>query len=136
MAAPPDLDIEQALLDFQEAQEEKDKSIKIFGKSIREVPCFRDSFMTGILGGLGVGLLHFMFTSKPLKSSHVGMGSYVGITVCYWVYCRVNYARKQQEMERFKSLVSAWQRGDTEESVKAMLAEESAVIVAPKVRSS
>jgi cytochrome c oxidase assembly protein subunit 20 len=63
-------------------------------------PCYRSSLLFGIGGGIGSGLLFFLFTSKIRLASHVGVVSYAGISVAAWSYCRYQMAeadRKQRE---------------------------------------
>lgn len=82
----------------------------IKNRSFEDTPCFRRSFMYGILSGFGLGLTHFMFTSKfnsicfntfssfiPLgnvtKSTKLVVYSGTGISLVYWFYCRHDTAR-------------------------------------------
>jgi cytochrome c oxidase assembly protein subunit 20 len=36
--------------------DEERKHLNIFGRDVSEIPCFRDSFLWGIGGGVGTGL--------------------------------------------------------------------------------
>lgn len=54
------------------------------GKDVSKIPCFRNSYLYGILGGFGMGLGHFMCTSRVLRSTHFGFGSFVVISSAYW----------------------------------------------------
>lgn len=36
----------------------------IFGRDVSKIPCFRNSFLTGIYGGVGCGIASFLATSK------------------------------------------------------------------------
>ncbi|XP_063162210.1 cytochrome c oxidase assembly protein COX20, mitochondrial [Candoia aspera] len=67
---------------------------------IHKVPCARQSFLYGILGGLGVGLGHFLATSKVRRSYNLGIGGFFVTTLGCWFYCRYNNAklRFQQRM--------------------------------------
>ncbi|KAK9753425.1 Cytochrome c oxidase assembly protein COX20 [Popillia japonica] len=84
---------------------DEDKSIIIFGQDITKIPCFRNSFLYGISGGLGAGLFYFMLTSKPLMASHCGMASFTAITLVYWFQCRYNYSKTRFEMMRIQKLL-------------------------------
>lgn len=54
------------------------------GKDVKKIPCFRNSYLYGIIGGLSMGIGSFMFTSRTLKSTHIGFGSFVVISSAYW----------------------------------------------------
>ncbi|CAH1406856.1 unnamed protein product [Nezara viridula] len=95
------------------ADEEVEKKVSIFGKSIGEIPCFRDSYFYGICTGFVSGLGHFMFTSKPGLSTHVGMGAFCISTLTYWSYCRW----KHNEQIKQAALIKAFlQEGFVKES--------------------
>lgn len=55
-----------------------------FGKDVSKIPCFRNSFLYGIIGGFAMGISFFMCTSRTLKSTHFGFGSFVVISSTYW----------------------------------------------------
>ena len=71
--------------------EPDDQAVMLFGYDIRKVPCFRNTFLYGISSGVGVGLLAFMFTSKPMLASHCGFVSYLTISLGYLVQCRIRH---------------------------------------------
>uniref|UniRef100_A0A1B6E2A4 Cytochrome c oxidase assembly protein COX20, mitochondrial n=1 Tax=Clastoptera arizonana TaxID=38151 RepID=A0A1B6E2A4_9HEMI len=75
-----------------------ERSFYIFGRDVSDIPCFRNSFLYGILGGFTGGLLHFLFTSKVKKSTHVGFGTFWVGTWCYWFYCRHHYNKSEAEL--------------------------------------
>lgn len=39
----------------------------LFGRDVSKIPCFKDSFITGIYGGLGCGVASFLATSMCSK---------------------------------------------------------------------
>ena len=138
MAAAPNLDVEQALLDFEEAQEKKKSSVKLFGKSISDIPCFRESFLYGIVGGLGVGLTSFLFTSRVGRSVDYVVYSYGAITAVTWCYCRYEKSHRHLELQRFKREMrnQALVEGVTDaERLRAVQSnassEEGSVIITP-----
>lgn len=75
----------------------------LFGKDVSKIPCFRESFLNGILGGAVIGIGTFLKTSQPRRSCNNAMGSYVLITLFYWSYCRYEIYR----LTRFASFFSA-----------------------------
>ena len=58
--------------------------MKYFGKELSEIPCFRNTFLYGILTGIGSGLGFFLFTSRTKRSCDVGVGSFVVTSLAYW----------------------------------------------------
>lgn len=60
----------------------------LFGRDVSAIPCFRESFLYGIGSGVVIGLGAFMSTSKPRLATHVGVSSYIMITLSFWCYCR------------------------------------------------
>jgi len=40
--------------------------VMIFGRDVSKIPCFKESFLYGLLGGIGCGLVTFMATSLVL----------------------------------------------------------------------
>lgn len=64
------------------------QSLIIFGRDVSQIPCFRNSFLYGTLGGLGFGLAHFMLTSKVSKSANYSVYAFSMITIGYWIRCR------------------------------------------------
>lgn len=77
----------------------------IFGRDVSKVPCFRSSFLYGITGGLALGLVHFLFTSKSLKAVNFSVYSFSLITIGYWVQCRYYYATTKFEMLKLKEIM-------------------------------
>ncbi|KAB0794399.1 hypothetical protein PPYR_11238 [Photinus pyralis] len=82
-----------------------DSSIVIFGKDVSKIPCFRNSFLYGISGGLACGLLRFMFTSKPQSGANFAVGAYGVIALCYWIQCRYKFSEAKLEMQRTRYLL-------------------------------
>ncbi|XP_046389031.1 cytochrome c oxidase assembly protein COX20, mitochondrial [Ischnura elegans] len=76
-----------------------------FDRDWQSVPCFRSSLLYGIGGGIGTGLLYFMFTSKTRMASHVAVSSFCGITLTYWFYCRYDYARKKFAVSQLQPIL-------------------------------
>ncbi|XP_042301065.1 cytochrome c oxidase assembly protein COX20, mitochondrial [Sceloporus undulatus] len=82
-------------------QEEPEKSFKLLGiLDVKNVPCARESVLYGSLGGVTVGLGHFLATSRVRRSCDFGMGGFILTTLGCWIYCRYSNAklRIQQRM--------------------------------------
>lgn len=79
--------------------------IMIFGRDVTTIPCFRESFLYGIGGGVVGGLVTFMLTSKPKLGSHIGFATYLGTTLSYWMYCRINWSRQKLEADKLRELI-------------------------------
>ncbi|XP_050304556.1 cytochrome c oxidase assembly protein COX20, mitochondrial [Anthonomus grandis grandis] len=90
---------------MSENPEKPDKSLMIYGRDVSQIPCFRNSFLYGTLGGLGLGLVHFMFTSKVPKSVNYSVYSFSVITMGYWMVCRYNYSKLKFELTRTQELL-------------------------------
>ncbi|XP_012288683.1 cytochrome c oxidase protein 20 homolog [Orussus abietinus] len=75
-------------MDREIIKEADSKPLILFGRDVRRIPCFRDSFLYGISSGLGGLLTAFLFTSRGQLSCHIGMGTFVCVTLGYWTQCR------------------------------------------------
>ncbi|KAK6183672.1 hypothetical protein SNE40_011103 [Patella caerulea] len=108
-----------------EDSEEKDnsKSILFYKRNLSEVPCFRKSFMTGIMSGIGLGVGHFMATSKPQTSYHVAFGSFTLITLGVWFNCRYHWTAERIRERQFKDALRIKEVEEGSESVKLPLPE-------------
>uniref|UniRef100_A0A6P7GMF5 Cytochrome c oxidase assembly protein COX20, mitochondrial n=1 Tax=Diabrotica virgifera virgifera TaxID=50390 RepID=A0A6P7GMF5_DIAVI len=80
-------------------------SLIIFGRDVSKIPCFRNSLLYGIGGGLFCGLFRFMFTSHTLKSVNFSVYSFSFITLGYWIQCRYNYSKTKFEMMRLQEML-------------------------------
>lgn len=65
------------------------------GRDLSKIPCFRESFLSGIATGIGVGLAAFVKTSKPMISQHIGFGTFFTSTLVYYSYCRYQWSRQR-----------------------------------------
>ncbi|XP_023299268.2 cytochrome c oxidase assembly protein COX20, mitochondrial [Lucilia cuprina] len=88
-------------------EDEPKKGLTLFGRDISQIPCFRSSFLYGISGGVGIGLLTFLGTSRTTFSTHVGFGTFFCGTIAYWGWCRYQwsvhrfeYAQLEQAMRK------------------------------------
>ncbi|EPY50697.1 hypothetical protein SPOG_00761 [Schizosaccharomyces cryophilus OY26] len=61
-------------------------------------PCFKESVVTSVLCGIGVGCIHLFMKAPPSKALNWGFGTYFGMSLVSWEGC--NY-RKQLETQNF-----------------------------------
>ncbi|XP_055375625.1 cytochrome c oxidase assembly protein COX20, mitochondrial [Condylostylus longicornis] len=71
------------------------KGLIIFGRDVQQIPCFRNSFLYGISGGIGVGILTFLGTSRAKLATHVGFSTFFCSTLIYWFTCRYNWSKQR-----------------------------------------
>ncbi|XP_012537722.2 cytochrome c oxidase assembly protein COX20, mitochondrial [Monomorium pharaonis] len=86
-------------------EDDQSKAVMLFGRDIRKIPCFKQSMLNGIYGGVATGLATFMFTSRARLSTNVAMGSYMGIVVVYWCYCRYNYVMQKYALQDLQNVL-------------------------------
>ncbi|CAG0903321.1 unnamed protein product, partial [Darwinula stevensoni] len=55
----------------------------IFGRDVTQIPCFRNSFLYGIGGGIVAGLATFLLTSRIKLSFQVSNYAFFGTTLSY-----------------------------------------------------
>lgn len=78
------------------------RKLMVFGTDVSEIPCFRNSFLYGITGGIGVGIATFALTSRVRRATSFGFWSYVAITSSYWCWCRYEYSTLKFEYAKLK----------------------------------
>lgn len=78
--------------------EDEKKEVKLMGRNLSEMPCFRETFLYSIGSGMATGFLYFMMTSRIQRSAHLAFGTYGCVTLGYWVYCRYNYSVQKFNM--------------------------------------
>lgn len=98
-------DLEEQIKDRVKQMEAKQKTIMFFGTDLAKIPCFKQSFFTGILSGVGTGIGVFMFTSRPLLASHSMLGAFGAVTIAYYGVCRYQYAKETIMIENMKGLM-------------------------------
>lgn len=86
-------------------QNEGNRPVMLFGRDIRKIPCFKYSMLYGIYSGLAAGLATFMFTSRTRLSTNVAMGSYMGVAVIYWCYCRYDYVMQKYTVSEIQQIM-------------------------------
>ncbi|XP_068898691.1 cytochrome c oxidase assembly protein COX20, mitochondrial isoform X3 [Tenebrio molitor] len=77
----------------------------IFGRDVSKIPCFRNSILYGIYSGLGLGLAHFMFKSRPMAACNFAVYSFSGVTLIYWIQCRYKYSQMKFQMLQMQELL-------------------------------
>nr|CAH7747309.1 unnamed protein product [Callosobruchus chinensis] len=82
-----------------------DMSLVIYGRDISKIPCFRNSLLYGIGGGIALGLARFMLTSQPVKSTNFAVYSFSLVTMAYWIQCRYTYSKNKFEMMQLQELM-------------------------------
>ncbi|CAG9785632.1 unnamed protein product [Diatraea saccharalis] len=80
---------------LEEDSEDEKKGLVIFGRDVSKIPCFRESFLYGVSSGVGVGLIAFLKTSKPMLAQHIGFGTFSLSTLMYWSYCRYQWSKQK-----------------------------------------
>lgn len=98
-------------------EDDQSKAVMLFGRDIRKIPCFKQSMLSGIYGGVAAGLATFMFTSRIRLSTNVALGSYMGVVVAYWCYCRYNYVMQKYAMQDLQNILRQTSAGDVAEVV-------------------
>jgi cytochrome c oxidase assembly protein subunit 20 len=108
----------------QLAEQEKDleRKLVVFGEDLGSIPCFRNSFLYGITGGIGLGIGHFALSSKVRNATKFGFYSYVAITLSYWCACRYNYAVTKFQYTQIKYAMqqNAMKEGTAEDMSKVL----------------
>lgn len=105
------------------------QSLFLFGTDVSMIPCFRSSFLYGISGGIFGGLLTFLRTSRPLLSSHYGMGTFCVTTLGYWTWCRYEWSKKSLDVQILQSALqkqAAYEGTGLEEEIDAKAGLKSA----------
>ncbi|XP_033641263.1 cytochrome c oxidase assembly protein COX20, mitochondrial-like [Asterias rubens] len=70
----------------------------------KSVPCSRNAFMFGILGGFGAGLTNFLLTSRVKRSADIGVAAFTLTTLVTFGYCRYNRAKLRLIQRRYEEL--------------------------------
>ncbi|XP_072762462.1 cytochrome c oxidase assembly protein COX20, mitochondrial-like [Anoplolepis gracilipes] len=81
------------------------KAVMLFGRDIRKIPCFKSSMLYGIYSGFATGLATFMFTSRIKLSTNMALGSYMGVSVVYWCYCRYDHVMQKYAVNDIQNMI-------------------------------
>ncbi|KAM0729095.1 Cytochrome c oxidase assembly protein COX20, mitochondrial [Formica fusca] len=104
-------------------ENDRSKAVMLFGRDISKIPCFKMSMLYGIYGGFATGLATFMFTSRVKLSTNMTLGSYMGISVVYWCFCRYDHVMQKYAMDDIKHLLRQ-KSISTEEEVNEAFQEQ------------
>jgi len=64
------------------------------GKSLKEIPCFRSTFLTSIPSGIFTGLAAYLATSRVKLAANIAMGTYLAVSAGYFTNCRIEFNKK------------------------------------------
>lgn len=85
-------------MNIDNLDEDESKAVMLFGRDIRKIPCFKNSMLYGIYSGFASGLATFMFTSRAPLSTSMALGSFMGVSVVYWCFCRYEHVMQKYEL--------------------------------------
>ncbi|KAH9065455.1 hypothetical protein EDB87DRAFT_1595954 [Lactarius vividus] len=84
---------------------------------IGEIPCARNSLLSGIASGVGVGVIRGL-SVRPFAASNWAMGTFMLVSLGTWTICQRNIQeerrRVQTIVEQLPTRVIAKSSGDTE----------------------
>ncbi|XP_055540006.1 cytochrome c oxidase assembly protein COX20, mitochondrial [Wyeomyia smithii] len=82
-----------------------ERRVMLFGRDLSQIPCFRSSFLYGISIGMATSFAAFMRTSRPQLSTHIGFGTFMGTTLCYWFTCRYKWSKQETDVALLQKLM-------------------------------
>jgi len=88
---------------MDDSEENAAPTVPLFGKKVTDIPCFRDSFLYGLLGGFGSGVAFFLFTSRVKRAADIAVGTFVTVTGCYWMNCRYKWSKDRFMYQQLKA---------------------------------
>ncbi|KAL6260960.1 cytochrome c oxidase assembly protein COX20, mitochondrial [Pogonomyrmex barbatus] len=97
-------------------EDDPSKAVMLFGRDIRKIPCFKQSMLYGIYGGIAAGLATFMFTSRGKLATTVALGCQWSVTLTYWCACRYNYVMQKYELNDVKNILQGSSIASVEDS--------------------
>lgn len=57
-------------------------------ENVLKMPCARKSLFYGLMGGLSLGIVRFYVTKQAVTALNWGVGSFGGISLLNWEWCR------------------------------------------------
>jgi len=64
-----------------------------------EIPCARNSLMSGIASGVGVGVIRIM-SAGVLVGSHWAVGTFMLVSLGTWTVCQRNIEAERRQLQR------------------------------------
>lgn len=71
------------------------RSLRIYGREVSEVPCLRTSLLSGIGGGFVGGFVYFMVTSRVKRATDFAVGTFAVTTLGVWCWCRYQWSAQR-----------------------------------------
>ncbi|KAG7575478.1 hypothetical protein FFLO_00297 [Filobasidium floriforme] len=68
-------------------------------QSIGTIPCARESLLSGIAGGFGIGSVRYISKRMVGTATNWAVGSFVGISILMWENCRRKRAKELAQMK-------------------------------------
>jgi len=90
------------LADLEQEESKLRRKLMFFGNDLGQIPCFRNSFLYGIISGFGSGIAYFALTSNIPRATSCAVYSYVAVTACYWFHCNWQISKTKFEYEQIK----------------------------------
>ncbi|KAI1087176.1 hypothetical protein F5B19DRAFT_497627 [Rostrohypoxylon terebratum] len=89
--------------------------------NVHQIPCARESFMTGIVGGSVVGAIRYMAGRRIPKAANWAFGAFFISSIIQWEYCRALRAKEYAAMAR---VVQIMDKAAAEKAAKIKEAEK------------
>eukprot|EP00096_Caligus_rogercresseyi_P002104 TRINITY_DN1393_c0_g1_i2.p1 TRINITY_DN1393_c0_g1~~TRINITY_DN1393_c0_g1_i2.p1 ORF type:complete len:124 (-),score=19.90 TRINITY_DN1393_c0_g1_i2:112-483(-) len=80
------------------------RSLVLFGTDWMKIACIRNTGIYGLMGAIGTSVGYHLFTSR--SPFHVFTATFIGITIPYWINCRLNHREKLSEVRQVKAVMS------------------------------
>lgn len=109
-------------------ESDQSKPVMLFGRDIRKIPCFKRSMLYGIYSGLATGLVTFMLTSRVKFSTNMALGSYMGVSVVYWCYCRYDHVMQKYALNDIQYIMRHRSMGVNEEVDEAFQQQQKKLV--------
>lgn len=107
----------------------RSEPVMLFGRDIRKIPCFKQSMLYGIYSGFATGLATFMLTSRIRFSTNMALGSYMGVSVVYWCYCRYDHVKQKYALSELQHILRQRTVGSAEEEVNEAFQKQQGKLV-------
>jgi len=85
--------------------DDKTKPLMLFGKDIKKIPCFRNSMLYGAYSAVGFGVIAFMFTSCPIRSTQYALASCTAVSLIYSCFCRYDHVRQKYAVNDLRAML-------------------------------